>query len=132
SMIMRDPELAIQTLAALKDLGVKLSIDDFGTGHSSLAYLKRLPLDQLKIDRAFVRDIGRNANDEAISRAVIGLARQLGLTTVAEGVEREEQAAFLRREGCKIGQGYLFCKPVSAEALAVYWWHRQPAPGETP
>ena len=132
SMIMRDPELAIQTLAALKDLGVKLSIDDFGTGHSSLAYLKRLPLHQLKIDRAFVRDIGRNANDEAISRAVIGLARQLGLTTVAEGVEREEQAAFLRREGCKIGQGYLFCKPVSAEALAVYWWHRQPAPGETP
>jgi diguanylate cyclase (GGDEF)-like protein len=125
SMIMRDPEQAVQTLAALKELGVKLSIDDFGTGHSSLAYLKQLPLDHLKIDRAFVRDIGNSANDEAICRAVIGLAGQLGLTTVAEGVEYEAQAAFLRREGCKIAQGYLFCKPLSAENLAVYWKRRQ-------
>ncbi|HET7561707.1 MAG TPA: EAL domain-containing protein [Rhodanobacteraceae bacterium] len=125
SMIMRDPEQAVETLAALKKLGVKLSIDDFGTGHSSLAYLKQLPLDQLKIDRAFVRDIGNSDNDETICRAVIDLARQLGLTTVAEGVEREVQAAFLRREGCKIAQGYLFCKPLPVEDLAVYWNQRQ-------
>lgn len=131
SMIMRDPEQAVLTLTALKELGVKLSIDDFGTGHSSLAYLKNLPLDQLKIDRSFVRDIGNSANDETICRAVIELARQLGLTTVAEGVEREAQVAFLRREGCKIAQGYLFCKPLSADDLAVFWKERRTAPGQT-
>ena len=121
SMIMRDPEQSIHSLASLKELGVKLSVDDFGTGHSSLAYLKKLPLDRLKIDRAFVRDIGRNPDDEAICRTVIELARQLGLTTIAEGVEREEQVRFLRDEGCRVVQGFLFSRPLDADALAKWW-----------
>jgi len=121
SMIMRDPEQATHALAALKDLGVQLSVDDFGTGHSSLAYLKQLPLDRLKIDRSFVRDIGSNPEDEAICHTVIELARQLGLSTVAEGVEREDQENFLRREGCAIAQGYLYCKPLPADKLAAFW-----------
>jgi EAL domain-containing protein (putative c-di-GMP-specific phosphodiesterase class I) len=128
SMIMRDPDQSMRTLAALKNLGVKLSIDDFGTGHSSLAYLKRLPLDRLKIDRAFVRDIGRDPDDEAICRTVIELARQLGLSTIAEGVEREEQAEFMRREGCQVMQGFLYSKPLTADALAAFWTDRQVAP----
>ena len=124
SMIMRDPEQATSALDALKDLGVKLSVDDFGTGHSSLAYLKKLPLDRLKIDRSFVRDIGSNPDDEAICHTVIELARQMGLSTVAEGVEREDQVDFLRREGCGIAQGYLFCKPLPADELAAFWRER--------
>lgn len=125
SMIMRDPEQSTHALASLKELGVKLSIDDFGTGHSSLVYLKRLPLDRLKIDRAFVRDIGRNPDDEAICRTVIELARQLGLSTIAEGVEREEQVRFLRGEGCKVVQGFLYSRPLDAVALAEWWAGKQ-------
>ncbi len=132
SMIMRDPEQSTHTLAALKNLGVKLSIDDFGTGHSSLAYLKRLPLDRIKIDRSFVRDIGHNPDDEAICRTVIELARQLGLSTIAEGVEHEAQVRFLRREGCQIAQGFLYSKPLTAEALFAYWTERQPASSTAP
>lgn len=117
STIMHDPDQAAVILNDLKALGVSLAVDDFGTGYSGLAYLKRLPLDRLKIDRSFVQDIGASSSDEAICRAVIGLARSLGLDTVAEGVERREQVDFLRREGCEIGQGYLYGRPVSAEAF---------------
>ncbi len=121
STIMREPDKAIAVLNQLKALGIKLAIDDFGTGHSSLTYLKRLPLDRLKIDQSFVRDIGHDINDEAISRTVINLARTLGLETVAEGVEREEQAAFLLREGCEIGQGYFYSKPLPAGPVLEDW-----------
>lgn len=121
SAVMRDPEKAAAVLGRLKSMGVQIAIDDFGTGQSSLAYLKRLPLGRLKIDQSFVRDIGRDANDEAISRAVIGLAHALGLETVAEGVETKAHADFLRREGCEVGQGYLFGHPMPADELFKHW-----------
>ncbi len=118
SMIMREPARATATLEGMRALGVHLAIDDFGTGYSSLNYLKHLPINRLKIDRSFVRDIGVDRNSETISRAVIGLARSLELETVAEGVEQEAQLAFLLAEGCQVGQGYLFSRPVPASQIA--------------
>ncbi|MBU2569287.1 MAG: EAL domain-containing protein [Gammaproteobacteria bacterium] len=117
SMIMRQPEQAMRILDNLRQQGISLSIDDFGTGYSSLAYLKNLPLDRLKIDQSFVQDIGRDKHGEAIVRVIISLARNLGLEAVAEGVESEEQAQFLEREGCNIAQGYLFARPMPADEL---------------
>lgn len=117
SMLMRDPERAIAVLQALKAQGVRLSIDDFGTGHSSLAYLKRLPVTTLKIDRAFVSGIGNDPNDEQICRTVIALARNLGLQTLAEGVEHAREAEFLRAEGCHLAQGYHYTRPLQPDDL---------------
>ncbi|CCE22561.1 EAL domain-containing response regulator [Methylotuvimicrobium alcaliphilum] len=117
SMIMRQPDQAMRILDNLRQQGILLSIDDFGTGYSSLAYLKNLPLDRLKIDQSFVQDIGRDEHGEAIVRVIIALARNLGLEAVAEGVESEEQAQFLEREGCNIAQGYLFAHPMPADEL---------------
>jgi EAL domain-containing protein (putative c-di-GMP-specific phosphodiesterase class I) len=114
-LLLKNVETAIQTMQALKEVGVGFSIDDFGTGYSSLAYLKRLPLDQIKIDRSFVRDIVEDKDDRAIVQAIISLAGSLGLQVVAEGVETEAQRDFLAEHHCFAYQGYLFSRPVPAE-----------------
>jgi diguanylate cyclase (GGDEF)-like protein/PAS domain S-box-containing protein len=121
SMVMRDSPAVLKVVGDLRVLGVVLAIDDFGTGYSSLAQLRRMPLHRLKIDISFVRDIGRDPAADAIIRAIIAMAGSLGLQTVAEGVEREDQAAFLRDAGCDIGQGYLFGRPMPADAFRVAW-----------
>ena len=115
SSIMQNTDMAIETLTELKKTGVKISIDDFGTGYSSLGYLKRLPLDVLKIDRSFVQDVTGNAEDAAIVMTIISLAHNLNLKVIAEGVELEEQLKFLQLLRCDEWQGYLYSKPVSSE-----------------
>ena len=115
SMVMRDPEETVKSLSELSAIGVSIAIDDFGTGHSSLSYLKRFPIDILKIDQSFVRGIPADPDDVAITRTILAMAKGLGLRAIAEGVETAEQSAFLKAEGCEEGQGYLFSKPVPAE-----------------
>jgi diguanylate cyclase (GGDEF)-like protein/PAS domain S-box-containing protein len=114
SIMMEDPELAINTLQTLHDMGVQLAMDDFGTGYSSLAYLKRFPLHRLKIDRSFVNGIPDDEEDTAIVQTIIMLARQLTLKVVAEGVETEAQRNFLKAHGCNEIQGYLISRPIPA------------------
>ncbi|MCM8856982.1 MAG: EAL domain-containing protein [Candidatus Thiodiazotropha sp.] len=117
--IMHNTTHAIQQLEALRVLGVKIVIDDFGTGYSSMSYLKLLPIQKLKIDQSFIRDIPFDTDDMAISEAVIALSKALGLQVIAEGVETEKQVKFLREKGCQEVQGYLFCKPISAQELEI-------------
>ena len=118
SAVMQDPRQTIATLRRLKALGVRISLDDFGTGYSSLNYLKRFPIDALKIDQSFVRDITSNPEDAAIACAVISLAHSLKHKVIAEGVESEAQLAFLRRNRCDQIQGYYFSRPVPAAEFA--------------
>jgi diguanylate cyclase (GGDEF)-like protein/PAS domain S-box-containing protein len=117
SILMTDAPATAATLKGLKDSGFRVAIDDFGTGYSSLAYLQRFPIDTLKIDRAFVKDLQLGKSDSPIMRAIIGMGRALNLHIVAEGVETRDQLAFLRMQGCAAYQGYLFSKPVPATQL---------------
>nr|WP_233167919.1 bifunctional diguanylate cyclase/phosphodiesterase [Xylophilus sp. ASV27] len=121
TMLLRDTEDARDKLARLKARGMGLSLDDFGTGFSSLGYLRRLPLDQLKIDQSFVRDMLVDANGAAIVRTILGLAQSLDLDVVAEGVEMPEQFAFLLGNGCRAFQGYLFARPMPVHDLERLW-----------
>lgn len=120
SMSMRDPETTITLMSGLKEIGVSLAIDDFGTGFSNLSYLKRFPVDKLKIDKLFTHGMTQNPGDRSIVSAVLRLAQSLNMSTVAEGVETEGQLRFLLEEGCDAMQGYLFCRPQSAENLEKF------------
>ncbi|MFA6121079.1 MAG: PAS domain S-box protein [Sideroxydans sp.] len=115
SMLLEGIEDTIATMSTLKEIGIMFSLDDFGTGYSSLQYLKRLSLDQLKIDQSFVRDLASDSSDRAIVRTIISMAHSLNLDVIAEGVEMEEQRQFLQNAGCTQYQGYLFSKPVPIE-----------------
>lgn len=116
SLMINTPE-TIASLLALRDIGMKIAIDDFGTGYSSLAYLSRFPIDKLKIDIAFIREVPHNAQDSAIARTIIELAHSLNLQVIAEGVETPEQLAFLTQNGCDQVQGYLFSRPLPTQEL---------------
>ncbi|WP_455219684.1 putative bifunctional diguanylate cyclase/phosphodiesterase, partial [Kaarinaea lacus] len=118
SMFISNTEAAIDSMNLLKDLGVSLSIDDFGSGYSSLSYLKRFPVDYLKIDRSFIKDIEINRKDAAITSAIAGLAHSLNMRIVAEGVESEGQLNYLKSQGCQELQGYLFSRPVPAAEVS--------------
>lgn len=120
NVVMKDAEKSVATLHALKRLGLQISVDDFGTGYSSLSYLRRFPVDALKIDKSFVRDIARDADSAAIVKAVISLAHILNLRVIAEGVEDEEQHAFLKENACDEVQGYYFGKPMAVEAFTAW------------
>jgi diguanylate cyclase (GGDEF)-like protein len=127
STAMEDLEASGQILRALQDMGVRIAIDDFGTGHSSLSYLKNFPIQTLKIDRSFVKDIPADANDAAIASAAIAMAHSLGLAVIAEGVETVEQLEFLRERACDAFQGYLISRPLPAHE-AVLGVEREAAP----
>jgi diguanylate cyclase (GGDEF)-like protein len=130
SAIMADPRLAMTTLTQLHDLGIKLSIDDYGTGYSSMAYLKRLPVDELKVDRTFVLNIDKDRNDAALVRGAIDLGHNLGLTVVAEGVEGAAHVAALHQLGCDIAQGYHYARPMPPNDLGE-WLRTRPATPST-
>ncbi|WP_382203110.1 putative bifunctional diguanylate cyclase/phosphodiesterase [Hydrogenophaga defluvii] len=131
SMLVQDMEDLITTMNSLADLGVGIALDDFGTGYSSLAYIKRLPLRQLKIDQSFVRDIAGDKHSAAIARTLIALGQTLGLTVVAEGVETAQQRALLLREGCRVFQGYLFARPMEVEAFEQFILNAGKGPHES-
>jgi len=119
SAAMQDVTRAIKSLEKLRELGIKLSLDDFGTGYSSLSYLKRIPIHSVKIDRSFITDITRSVEDATIALAVIAIARSLGLTSVAEGVETFAQLNYLAQNHCDEMQGYLFSAPLNSETFAT-------------
>jgi diguanylate cyclase (GGDEF)-like protein len=120
SNAMQNAENTIYTLRELKALGVRIAMDDFGTGYSSLNYLKRFPIDTLKLDQTFVREVANDASDAAIVSSVISMAHNLNLKVVAEGVERQEQLDFLTRQNCDVVQGYYFSKPLPPEGIEAY------------
>ena len=118
--VMASPGRAAEVMRRLRAIGVKISIDDFGTGHSSLAYLTTLPNDELKVDKSFIQAMSTDPNAETVVRAIVDLARSLKLDVVAEGVETDEDADVLRKIGCVTAQGYLFSRPLTAAALTEW------------
>jgi CheY-like chemotaxis protein len=135
SVLMEDVTASRNVLQSLKELGVRLGIDDFGTGYSSLLYLRRFPVDFLKVDRSFVSGLGQNSEDGAIVAGVLGLAHALGVEAIAEGVEQPEQADKLAGLGCELAQGFLWSKPLAPEELEATFerlWPRRAAPVREP
>jgi EAL domain-containing protein (putative c-di-GMP-specific phosphodiesterase class I) len=127
-VLLHNPENTIANMDRLSAMGVRLSIDDFGTGYSSLTYIKRLPIDQLKIDRSFVRDIPGDEDDAAIATAIIAMAHNLKVTVVAEGVETLEQLAYLRSHGCDLMQGNYYSPPLPNGAFVALMRERRQLP----
>ncbi|MEI6320993.1 MAG: EAL domain-containing protein, partial [Pseudomonadota bacterium] len=130
SGVMEDPARALDTLARLHTKGLRLSIDDFGTGYSSLAYLKKLPVKELKIDRSFVMHLVDDADDAAIVRSTIELGHNMGLEVVAEGVERQAEVDLLAQLGCDEAQGYFFSRPLPAAAFEEWLHARRASAGQ--
>ena len=128
SMVMQNVDRGIRVLDAIQSRGVRLAIDDFGTGYSSMSLMKQFPIDTIKIDRSFVRELEVNDEDRAIANAIICMGKALGLTVVAEGVETEGQDEFLSKSLCDELQGYLFSKPVPADAIRQLFIDRVDAP----
>ena len=118
--VMNDAEQNLGTLSALNDMGIELALDDFGTGYSSLAYLKRIPVGKLKIDRSFVRDLEVDPDDRAIASTILSMGRSLRLKVLAEGVETAEQYEILRGMGCELVQGYHFSRPLPPEQFVAF------------
>src|SRR4029077_18344220 len=118
SMVMLNVSRAIKVLDAIQSRGVRLAIDDFGTGYSSMSMMKQFPIDTIKIDRSFVRDLPNDSEDQAIAQAIISMGKALGMTVIAEGVETIEQQTFLRNHACDEMQGFLFSKPLPARQMA--------------
>lgn len=131
SMVMHTPEQAIKVLTAVKQMGVRIAIDDFGVGYSSLAQIRRFPIDTLKVDRSFVRDLAKNAENQAITEAIIAMGRTLSLTVVAEGVETQEQQAFLSNHACDAMQGFYFSKPLPQDEFTSFMRQRLAAPASS-
>ncbi|MDH5325341.1 MAG: EAL domain-containing protein [Gammaproteobacteria bacterium] len=125
--VLRDIDKGIHNLRQLRKMGVQIALDDFGTGYSSLRYLKSLPVDRLKIDRSFIADVLDNRDDAALVKAIVNLAAQFGLSTIAEGVESEEHVDFLLQYGCLYAQGYFYSKPLGAEQFIEYVQSTPPA-----
>jgi len=128
SVAMEDADFMLETLHMVRDMGISIAIDDFGTGYSSLSQLRQLPIDRLKIDRAFVSELSQQVSGGHIASMVIELGRNLNLTVIAEGIEEEKQAQTLRELGCHEGQGYLYSRPLAAIELRE--WLQVRAPGQ--
>jgi EAL domain-containing protein (putative c-di-GMP-specific phosphodiesterase class I) len=120
SAVMEDPQQALEVLSDLDGMGVKLSVDDFGTGYSSLSYLKRLPVDEIKIDRSFVMEMLSDKNDEAIVKSTIDLAHNMSLKVIAEGIEDQATYDRLKNMGCDMGQGFFMGRPVASDDFAKW------------
>jgi EAL domain-containing protein (putative c-di-GMP-specific phosphodiesterase class I) len=132
SALMDDPRSSQATLRKLREMGIATSIDDYGTGYSSLAYIKQLAVNELKIDRTFVSGMEADQRNAAIVRSTIELGHNLGLTVVAEGVETDHELAELRRYGCDVAQGFLFARPMAAEALERWLAGARDQPAQAP
>lgn len=128
-ILMSETDSAIEALDALRSMGVQVAIDDFGTGFSSLSYLKNLPVDTVKIDSSFIREIDRNADDASLAQGITSMAHHLGLKVVAEGVETDSQYQLVRSHGCDLFQGFLLARPMSFERLQQFLETRRGSAG---